>query len=116
MHELGIVSGILETVSRAAHDAGALRVVAVTLRIGDMREVVPETLDFAWNVLSEDDELMRGSELRVEEVHPRSRCLACGEEFEHSRFHVRCPACGSAETHLLAGRELEIVSMEVDLP
>ena len=52
MHELGIVSGILETVSRAARDAGALRVVAVTLRIGDMREVVPETLDFAWDVLS----------------------------------------------------------------
>ena len=39
MHELGIVSGILETVSRAARDAGALRVIAVTLRIGDMREV-----------------------------------------------------------------------------
>ena len=55
MHELGIVSGILDTVSRAARDAGALRVVAVTLRIGDMREVVPETLDFAWDVLSEDD-------------------------------------------------------------
>lgn len=116
MHELGIVSGILETVSRAARDAGALRVVGVTLRIGDMREVVPETLDFAWDVLSEDDELMRGSVLRVEAVRPRSRCLSCGEEFEHDRFHVRCPACGSAETHLLAGRELEIVSMEVDLP
>ncbi len=38
MHELGIVSGILETVTAAAREAGASRVVAVSLRIGDLRE------------------------------------------------------------------------------
>ncbi|MCI7730121.1 hydrogenase maturation nickel metallochaperone HypA [Enorma burkinafasonensis] len=116
MHELGLVSGILETVTAAAREAGALRVVSVTLRIGDLREVVPESLDFAWEVLGEEDPLTAGSELVVEEVHPRSRCLACGAEFDHDRFHLRCPVCGSAATTLLAGRELQIVSMEVDLP
>ena len=27
-----------------------------------------------------------------------------------------CPECGSYETHITAGRELEIASIEVDLP
>lgn len=116
MHELGLVSGVLETVTAAAREAGALRVISVKLRIGDLREAVPEALDFAWEVLSEEDPLTAGSKLVVEDVHPRSRCLGCGAEFDHDRFHVRCPQCGSSATSLLAGRELEIVSMEVDLP
>ena len=42
MHEVGIVNGILDTVIRAARGAGASRAVLVTLRIGDMTEVVRE--------------------------------------------------------------------------
>lgn len=114
MHELGIVSGILEVVSAAARDAGASRVVAVSLRIGDLREVVPDSLDFAWEVLTEEDPLTEGCALNVEEVHPRSRCRACGTEFEHDRFHLRCPSCGDRDTELLAGRELDLVSMEIE--
>ncbi len=116
MHELGIVSGIIERVSEAARARHALRVVKVALRIGDLREVVPESLDFAWEALTDDDELMQGCALEVEAIHPRSCCASCGEEFEHDRFHLRCPACGGRDTHLLRGRELEIVSVEVDLP
>lgn len=114
MHEIGIVNGILKTVIDTAREAGASRVVSVKLRIGDMCEVVPESLDFAWEVFREDDPLTGESELEVEDVHPRSRCLACGDEFDHDRFHLRCPACGSLQTRLLQGRELDIVSMEVE--
>lgn len=114
MHEIGIVNGILKTVIDTAREAGASRVVSVKLRIGDMCEVVPESLDFAWEVFREDDPLTGESELEVEDAHPRSRCLACGDEFDHDRFHLRCPVCGSPQTRLLQGRELDIVSMEVE--
>ncbi|MDO4437396.1 MAG: hydrogenase maturation nickel metallochaperone HypA [Coriobacteriaceae bacterium] len=115
MHEIGIVSGILTTVRDAAREAGASRVVSVCVRIGDMREVVPESLDFAWDVLCEDDPMTCSAELVVEEVHPRSRCLVCGEEFCHDRFHMRCPACRSADTRIEQGRELDLVSMEIEV-
>ena len=54
MHEVGIVNGILDTVIRAARGAGALRAVLVTLRIGDMTEVVREALDFAWETFRDE--------------------------------------------------------------
>ncbi len=114
MHEMSIVSGILESVRPFAREAGAERVCTVNLRIGDMREVVPEALELAWEVLCEEDPLTEGCAFTVEEVHPRSRCLACGEEFAHDRFHLRCPVCGSRETSLVAGRELDIVSIEIE--
>lgn len=114
MHEIGIVSGILTTVTQTAREAGASRVVCVSLRIGIMCEVVPESLSLAWEVLCEDDPLTVGAKLKVEGIRPQSRCLVCGEAFEHDRFHVRCPECGSANTHLEHGRELDIVSMEIE--
>ena len=91
MHEVGIVNGILDTVIRAARGAGASRAVLVTLRIGDMTEVVREALDFAWETFRDEDPLTRGCELAVEEIHPQSECLDCGEVFDHDRFHCRCP-------------------------
>lgn len=116
MHEMSVVSGILESVLPVARDAGASRVCTVHLRIGDMREVVPEAMELAWEVLSEEDPLTLGCTFTVEEVHPRSRCLVCGATFSHDRFHCRCPECGSAETKLMAGRELDIISIEIETP
>lgn len=116
MHELGLVSGILETVGKTAREAAASRVVSVSLRIGDMAEVNPETMAFAWDVLREDDPLCCEATMEVAYVHPGSVCLDCGEEFEHDRFHMRCPVCGSADTVLVAGREMDIVSIEIETP
>ena len=115
MHEMSIVAGVLDAVTPSAEQAGATRVLAITLLIGDMTEVVDEALSFAFEALTEGT-ICEGAELVVNKVHPRSVCFACGNEFDHDRFHRACPACGSYETQLTRGRELEIESIEVDLP
>lgn len=117
MHEYSIVQGVLDAVVPAARQAGARRVTKVRLRVGDMTEVVQESLDFMWDLCCEErGPLTEGAVLEVETVMPRSACLVCGQEFEHDRFHLHCPSCGSASTMLLSGRELEIASMDVDIP
>ena len=115
MHEMGIISGVLDAVNASAADAGADRVLTVNLRIGVMTEAIEDALEFAFEALSEGT-LSQGAELAIEWVEPRSMCMECAHEFDHDRFHRTCPACGSYETVLLAGRELEIASIEVDLP
>lgn len=114
MHELGLVSGILDVAIKTAREAGASRVVSVSLRIGDMAEVNEESMDFAWDILREDDPLTAEATMEVEYVHPQSVCVQCGNEFSHDRFHLRCPACGSGQTMLVAGREMDIVSLEIE--
>ena len=115
MHEMSIVSGVIDAVVPSAEQAGATRVLAITLRIGDMTEVVDEALEFAFEALT-DGTLCEGAQLIVNKILPRSLCFECGNEFDHDRFHRTCPACGSYETRLVAGKELEIESIEVDLP
>lgn len=112
---MGIISGVLDAVNASAADAGATAVLAVNLRIGEMTEAIEDALRFAFEALSEGT-LSEGAELVIHMVAPTSVCVECGNEFGHDRFHRTCPSCGSYETMLLTGRELEIESIEVDLP
>ena len=115
MHEMGIISGVLDAVNSSAVQAGATKVLVVSLRVGVMTEAIPDALHFAFEALSEGT-LCEGAKLDIQMVEPESICLECAHEFVHDRFHRSCPACGSYETTLLSGRELEISSIEVDIP
>lgn len=115
MHELGIMTGVVEAVEQAAKDANALKVLKVNLAVGVMTEALEEALFFAFDVLKEGT-LLSEAQLEVRMVEPKSVCNDCGTEFDHDRFHVLCPLCEGANTTLLCGRELQIESIEVDLP
>lgn len=115
MHELGIMTGVMDAVNRSAEQAGALKVLKVTLSIGEMTEAIEDSLRFAFEVLTEGTN-SEGAELVINMVKPKSRCLDCGNVYEHDRFHMACDACGSFATELIGGRELQIDSIEVDLP
>lgn len=118
MHELGIMTGVMEAVETSAKQAGADKVLKVSLSVGEMTEAIEDALRFAFEVLSDQPEyaLLSGAQLDIAMIACRSRCLECGAEYEHDRFHMLCPACESFATELIAGRELQIDSIEVDLP
>ena len=116
MHELGIMTGVLDAARTASRDAGATKLLKVSISVGEMTEAIEDALVFAFEALTEGDLFTEGAELEINMIRPRSRCLECGEEFEHDRFHMFCPKCDSFATELLAGREMQIDSIEVDLP
>lgn len=115
MHEMGIISGVLDATIASAQDVGATKVTAVNLRVGEMTEAIDDALVFAFEALSEGT-ICEGADLVIEKIMPRSLCFGCSNEFDHDRFHRACPECGSYETMLVKGRELEIASIEADIP
>lgn len=112
------MTGVLDAVEESARQAGATKVLKVSLSVGEMTEAIEDALVFAFEALQELEEhaLSRDAELAITMVRPKSRCLECGAEYEHDRFHMLCPECDSFATELIAGRELQIDSIEVDLP
>ncbi len=116
MHELSLIQGVLDSVAPVAKDAGATKVTGVTLNIGEMTEVVDEAMRFAWECLTQDEPLFDGAELSINYINARSKCFECGHEFEHDRFHLKCPACGSGHTLITSGREMDIASITVETP
>lgn len=115
MHELGIMTGVMSAVDQSAQQAGATSVLKVSLSVGEMTEAIEDALVFAFEALCEGT-LCENAELEITMIKPRSQCLECGAEYEHDRFHMLCPECGGFATNLIAGREMQIDSIEVDIP
>lgn len=115
MHELGIMTGVVDSVTQAARHNGATKILKVSLAVGEMTEAIEDALQFAFEALTDRDPFFEGAELCITMVEPRSRCLECGTEFAHDRFHVTCPACGGF-AELIQGKDLRIESIEVDIP
>ncbi|MBM6999684.1 hydrogenase maturation nickel metallochaperone HypA [bacterium] len=117
MHEYSIVEGVMDGVIPLARQNGASRVSVIRLRIGTMTDIVREALDFAWDVVCDErGPIVQGCRLEVEPVEPHFVCMACGHEYDADRLHPRCPVCGSGQTLLTKGRELEIASFDIETP
>lgn len=113
MHEMGITQGILSASFEAAENAGATRITEIRVSIGEMTEIVATALEFAFDALTPGT-MAEGAQLVITNVSAHSRCNGCGVEYDHDRFQMLCPECGSFDVVLLRGRELQIDSIETE--
>jgi hydrogenase nickel incorporation protein HypA/HybF len=109
MHELSLCQAMLETVERRA--AGR-RVHRVNVRIGQFRQVVPDSLQFAWELLTDGTDLA-GSVLAIDHVPAVIECTGCGELTTLDWPAMACARCGGLDVRLIKGQELMIVSLDV---
>jgi len=108
MHELSIAGAVVDTALRHAEDR---RVLVVSLRVGQLRQVVPDSLAFYFEIVARDTPV-EGARLEQVVVPVRMRCEACAHEWEpEQRF--RCPECDGVGK-VLSGDELEVDSIEVE--
>jgi hydrogenase nickel incorporation protein HypA/HybF len=110
MHELSLASAIVNTVAK--HAAGR-RVTAVDLRVGKLRQVIPDTLEWYFEFVARDS-VCDGAVLRQEVVPAVLRCRPCAYEWEIEIPAFRCPVCGGSEVEIAAGDEFEVQSIEVE--
>jgi hydrogenase nickel incorporation protein HypA/HybF len=117
MHEMGITQEVLAAVIEASERAGATRINRVRLTVGELTDVVPDSLQFAWECLTPGT-FAEGAVLEIRETPGRSVCMECGTEFAHDKFDRRCPSqnCGSFMTKVIEGDELRTDDVDVDLP
>jgi hydrogenase nickel incorporation protein HypA/HybF len=111
MHELSLSGAIVNTVEK--HAAGR-RVSVVSMRIGALRQVVPDTLDFYFGFVSKGT-ACEGARLEQELIPARLRCASCEREWKIEVPVFMCPACGAGgEVEVASGNEFEVESIEVE--
>jgi hydrogenase nickel incorporation protein HypA/HybF len=110
VHELSLSSAIVATVAK--HAAGR-RVTLVTLRVGRLRQVVPETLGFYFEFVARGT-VCEGARLEQEVVETRLRCDPCAAEWEIAVPAFRCPRCGGRDVAVVGGNEFQVESIEVE--
>ncbi len=114
MHELGIVFYIIRDVKQVAEENGAGHVNAVVMNIGEVSTIVPEYLQDCWRWAADKEDLLKGCELRINTVHAVTWCDGCHREYDTVEHGRTCPYCGSGNTWLLRGNEVEIKEIEVN--
>jgi hydrogenase nickel incorporation protein HypA/HybF len=112
MHELGIIQEAVRMALDTAKARGASRVLGLRLRVGTMSGVVPEALQFAFEVVCRGTPA-EGAWLQIESVPAACWCSSCAAEFECQDFLNECPRCHQPSGQLIRGRELDLTAVEM---
>jgi hydrogenase nickel incorporation protein HypA/HybF len=122
MHELAVAQAI---VGAAERHAEGRPVTVVRVKVGRLRQVVPEFLDFYFQVAAKETPC-DGAALEWERVPSLLSCGACGAEWDPSPppartgeeliVRFRCPDCESSDHSVVSGDELLVESIDVTEP
>ncbi len=115
MHELSLVYSIVETVEQCAKEANAKRVISVKIRVGALSGVSTDALLFSYDI-GVAGTILAGSTLNIEEYPVAIFCLPCGQLRVLPGIQMfRCPQCGTPSGDVRQGRELDVVSIEMEI-
>jgi hydrogenase nickel incorporation protein HypA/HybF len=115
MHEFSLCEGIVKGVeAELAKLDKPLRLKKTVIVVGCLHQIVPETLTFAYEVLTRETPL-NGSFLEIKNEKATCECADCSWKGEVFPPVFKCGACGSGNVALVSGKELFIESLEVDV-
>ena len=112
MHELSIAQSICEIALESLQQHPGHVVSKIGLKIGALSDVMPDALDFGFEV-SKKEYGLADAQLIIEAVPARGKCRSCGAEFDAAGFRFICPKCDSIGVDLLSGQEMEISHLEL---
>ena len=110
MHELALAEAVVAVAEE--HSRGR-RVARVEVEAGALRQVVPDALAFAFELVAQGTSV-EGAELVIEEVPPRVACRVCGAGTVVRAFPLACARCGALDVDVVAGDGLHVVALELE--
>lgn len=113
MHEMSLARSIIEIVQDEIGKAAppGSMVKCVHFQAGRLHSIVPDSLEFHYDVLKIEDPRIEKSRLAVTLVDEKARCRVCGLEFAIDAPIFLCPSCAGA-ADVIDGQEMSIESIE----
>ena len=113
MHELSLAQGVLDIVQQYVQPDNQHEVRTVRMKVGELSGVVVESLTFCFAAIISGT-AMEGARLEIERIHLRCKCRVCQKETLIQDNKFSCAACGSVDIDIIAGRELQVLDIELD--
>jgi hydrogenase nickel incorporation protein HypA/HybF len=118
MHELGVISNLVETTERIALRNGVHKIGYIKLDVGEVSGVVSSYMKTLWGMGTKGT-LLEGAELIINDVPAIVECLDCGEQFslmksaDENHDKPQCPKCSSKSFSLVDEHCKEVMIMEL---
>lgn len=113
MHEMSIAESILDIVRETLRNNEQGKLLSVTVEIGELTAVIPESLDFCFQALVEETPY-KGAKLVIKNVPLKGKCVKCKKDFPIKNYAFICPFCESLEVQVTGGQELKVTELEVE--
>jgi len=127
MHELDLIDKIFNVVVDQAKKQNFTHVDKVTLKVGRMNGL--EKHHFTTALSAREEEMLRNTDLTIEEIPVKLACSNCDHRFVDHRFddphfahatshapHMYlpppCPSCSNEGAKALSGQEMTLTSIE----
>ncbi len=111
MHELPVAQNILEIVLQNVGDAKTVKIINIT--IGELSAIIGDSVQFYWDLISKDT-VAEGAILKFDLIKTRFSCKDCKEEYSPVPGSFDCINCESKNVKIVAGKEFQLTSIEVD--
>jgi len=113
MHEMSIVTGVLKIVEDQARAGGATVINSIELEIGELAGIELDSIRFCFEVAREKT-IARSAELIIHNIPGRGHCPKCEKDVPVGFQMGVCPECEQAVVDVFQGRELRVLSINVD--
>jgi hydrogenase nickel incorporation protein HypA/HybF len=112
MHELSIAQNILDIIGDHVSSEQRRQIRSIRLKVGEQAGVVPESLEFCFNILI-DGTSLQGAVLEMERVPFMVKCNSCGKTSTNESGILFCSSCNVNDVVMISGNELQITEMEI---
>ncbi len=115
MHELGIMTNVLELALEYAQQNKVKKIRAINLTVGAISGIVPKFAQMFFNHISKGT-IAENAKINIQKTPVRIVCRSCGveTEIETQNSSFSCIECGSEAIQLISGKEISIASIEVE--
>jgi len=111
MHELTVIENVLEISGKVAEGNRLSRIDAINLDVGRMQHLNEEIMQHGFDAAKKDT-VASDAELKICWLPVQLQCNSCRQVFGADSGKFYCPICGSQDTEVSQGMELNIKSIE----
>jgi hydrogenase nickel incorporation protein HypA/HybF len=113
MHEVSLVSSLVEQIEATARKEVFEKVLRIRLAIGALSGVEPACVEFCFPEVARGS-VLEGAELTIDRIDLRLHCQVCEKDSSSSDFiFFVCAHCGSVDVKIENGKEFRVVDMDV---
>lgn len=113
MHELSIVTGIIELSEKVLSENKGNDIQEIELEIGKLSGVDYHAFEFAWETAKKDT-ILEKAKKTILKTEAKALCLDCKHKFTIDNIYDACPKCQQYFTQILSGKELKVLSLTIN--
>jgi hydrogenase nickel insertion protein HypA len=114
MHEISLVSGLVDQVEELAQAEHFDRVLTIWLSVGALSGVEPSCVEFCFAEVTRTS-VLEGARLMLERVEVELECRRCAELSNPSDpLALFCAKCRSPDVEVRKGHDFRIAELEVE--